>query len=807
MLKNYFKVAIRSMMRNKIYSLINILGLSIGIACCLLLALYVQEEYKVDRHHTRVEDLYRITTTFQNDDNIRESATCSPPIAMAMKDEIPEVEVAARLMNPPGTTQNLIKYETNMFYESDGFIADSTIFSVLSYDFIEGNPDKALTHPNSVVLTEPLAKKIFGNESAINKIISISQGGPTADFNVTAVVREKGKSHRNPHFFTSLVGGGWADYMKEPSLANEWAGQNFVPSYLKLVPGHNKDEVIRKMNEVLIKHGSEDMKALGMKKTLSLEPVQKIYLYSTIDNRSPRITYIYVICAIAIFVLLIACINFMNLSTAKAAKRAGEIGIRKAMGAFRSSLVNQILGEAMLIVGISILISVGIVQLALPMFNQLTGKTVSFGSENMLYFGSALAAITIITGLLAGSYPAFYLSSFKPAEVLKGKTRLGNSSGFLRQALVVFQFIIGITLICGMLIINKQLTFMNNKHLGFNPDAKIVIPQRTVTAQRNTQALQKELAQLAAVEAVSGTNYVPGSPIFSDFRIYKRGEKMEDGVLHRINYVDFGYLEMMDIKVIAGRSFAEVEDSTNHIIINRAGADALGLTPEEVIGEELAMDWQGMHFTFIVIGVMENYHQTSLKEKIIPTAFFKRSPTQALENIVAKLSTSDITGTLSIIEEKWKNLNPETPFEFTFLDERFQKQYTEDIQVARIITVFTVIAIVISCLGLYGLSTYMAEQRFKEIGVRKALGADVSQIVTLMSKEFVRLILIAFAISVPLGLYVMNRWLTNFEYKTSIDALIFIYAGMAAMLIALITVSFESIKAASTNPVKALRTE
>jgi len=806
MLKNYFKIALRNMLRNKVYSLINILGLSIGVACCLLLALYIQEEYSVDKHHARVEDVYRITTSFKNINNFRESATCSPPIAMAMKDEIPEVEVAARLLNPPGVSQNLIKYETNMFYESDGFIADSTIFSILSYDFIEGNPDKALTEPNSVVLTEALAKKIFGDVPAMNRIISISQGGPTADFNVTAVVREKGKSHQNPHFFTSMAGGGWADYMKEPQLIGEWAGQNFVPSYLKLNPGHDKDEVIRKMNEILIKHGAEDMKALGMSKTLSLEPVQDIYLYSSI-SQSPRITYIYVIAAIAIFILLIACINFMNLSTAKAAKRAGEIGVRKAMGAFRSSLVGQILGEAMIIVGISITISVGIVQLALPLFNQLTGKTVSFGSDDMLYFGAALAAITILTGLIAGSYPAFYLSSFKPAEVLKGKARVGSSSGFLRQTLVVFQFIIGITLICGMLVINKQLKYMSNTNLGFNPDAKIVLPLRTGTAQKNAPAFQKELSTLAAVEAVSATDYVPGSPIFSDFRIYKKGENMENGILHRINYIDFGYLEMMDIKIIAGRSFVVEEDSTNNMVINRAGVVELGLTPEEAIGAELAMDWQGRHMTFIVVGVMEDYHQVSLKEKIVPTAFFKRSSDRTLDHIVAKLSTTDIAGTLTAIEEKWKAINPETPFEFVSLDERLQKQYAEDVRVAQIITVFTVIAIVISCLGLYGLSTYMAEQRFKEIGVRKVLGADVSQIVMLMSKEFVRLIIIAFVISVPLGIYIMTQWLKGFEYKTTVDALIFVYAGLAALLIALVTVSFESFKAASTNPVKALRTE
>ncbi|MBL7841859.1 MAG: ABC transporter permease [Cyclobacteriaceae bacterium] len=807
MLKNYFKIAVRNILRHKAYSLINILGLSIGVACCLLLALYIQEEYAVDKHHDRVEDVYRITTVFQNIDNIRELASCSPPLAMAMKDEIPEVEVAARLLNPPGLSQNLIRYETNMFYESDGFIGDSTIFSIFSYDFLAGNPDKALTEPNSVVLTEELAKKIFGKEPALNKVISIDQGGATADFRVTAVIRQKGKSHQNPHFITSTAGGGWADYLKQPEVADEWGGQNFIPSYVKLAPGHNKDEVIRKMNEVLIKHGAEDMKALGMSKKLSLEPVKDIHLYSGI-GQSPRITYIYVIAAIATFILLIACINFMNLSTAKAAKRAGEIGVRKAMGAYRSSLVSQIMGEAMIIVAISMIISVGIMQLALPMFNTLTGKTISFGSDNMLYFGGALLAITVITGLIAGSYPAFYLSSFKPAEVLKGKGKTGNTSGILRQALVVFQFIIGITLICGMLMINKQLKFMSNSNLGFNPDAKIVIPLRTGTAQQNAPALQQELGKLASVEAVSSSNYVPGSPIFSDFRLYKKGESMENGILHRMNYIDYGYIEMMGIKIIAGRSFGVTEDSTtNNIIINRQGIEELKLTPEDAIGAELAMDWQGRHLTFRIVGVMENYHQVSLKEKIVPTAFFKKGKDQTLDNVVVKLSTGDMLNTLAQVEEKWKAVNPDTPFEFMFLDERVQKQYAEDVRVGQIITVFTVIAIVISCLGLYGLSTFMAEQRFKEIGVRKVLGANVGQIVALMSKEFVRLIIIAFAISVPLGIYSMDKWLQGFEYKTSIDVLIFVYAGLAALLIALVTVSFESFKAASTNPVKALRTE
>lgn len=794
------------MLRNKAYSFINILGLSIGVACCLLLMLYIQDEYKVDQHHARGEDTYRITTTFENLAHIKTTGSCSPPIAMAMLAEIPEVEVAARLLNPPGVSQNLIRYEEKMFYESDGFIADSSIFSILSYDFISGNPSKALTEPNTVVLTETLAKKIFGDEPALNKIISITQGGPTATCKVTAVVREKGRSHKNPKFFVSMRSAGWASYLDEPGIGNEWSGQNFVPSYLKLVAGHDKKEVIRKMNEVLIKYGSEAMKAKGMSKTLSLEPIQDIYLKSDIDN-SPRITYLYVIAAIAAFILLIACINFMNLSTAKAAKRANEIGVRKVMGAFRSSLIGQLLGEALIIVSISIIISIGLTQLALPFFNELTGKTISFGSDNMLSFTLALVGITIVTGLIAGSYPAFYLSSFKPAEVLKGKAKTGNASGWLRQGLVVFQFVIGITLICGVLVIDKQLRFMNSTNLGFNPNEKIVLPLRTDAAQQNIDVLRKELVKLSAVEAAAGTNYIPGTPVFSDFRIYPKGSSIDHGVMHRINFIDKGYLEMMGMTLIAGRHFAESGDSSNYMIINRAGCSELNLAPEEVVGMDMHTINNRGEQTYTVIGVIEDYHQTSLKDKINPLAFFKRNSDQTIDYLVAQVGTHDFKSVIASIEAQWKIINPETPFEFSFLDDTIQQQYAEDKKVSNIITAFAIIAIVISCLGLYGLSTYMAEQRVKEIGVRKVLGASVNQIIGLMSKEFIKLVVIAIVISIPIGMYSMNRWLNNFEYKTSVDILIFVVAGCGALLIALLTVSFESFKAASANPVKALRSE
>lgn len=808
MLKNYVKIALRNMMRNKAYSTINIFGLSLGVSCCLLLALYIQDEMSYDKHHEQKEDLYRIITQIHGKDGLDKIASCSPPIAMAMRDEIPEVENAARLLNPPGVAQNLIKYGNDTFYESDGFIGDSSLFDLLTYEFIEGSPASSLTEPNTVVITGSLAQKLFGKEPALNKVISISQSGPMRDFKITGVIQDNSKSFVKPNFIISMMSSGWGEYIRSNAAQGEWAGQNFMPSYVELIPGHSIEAVTKKMNELLVKYGSEDMKALGITKTLSLEPVKDIYLMSDI-GRSPRITYIYVIALIAVFILLLGCINFMNLSTAKATKRAGEIGIRKVMGAFRRSLIYQILGEAFILVMIAIILSIILLQLALPFFNELTDKNISLAAENAGYVAAALLLITIITGLIAGSYPAFYLSSFQPAQVLKGKFSLNNTRGLLRQSLVVFQFMIAITLVCGMFIIGKQLKFIEEQNLGFNPDAKVVLPLRTETAQRKYHALQKELSRNSTVISVSAANFMPGSYIWNDLALYESGSDMDHAKFHRINTVDYGYLELLGIPIIAGRSFTDNREteSQRKIIINRSSVNAFGFTPEKAIGQNLSFEWQGEKMVFEVIGVMEDYHQTSLKEKIFPLAYQMGGANQNLEYAILNVTTDDLKATLKSIESTWTTLIEDTPFEYSFLDENIQKQYVEDQKVSTIISSFTIIAMLISCLGLYGLSTYMAERRFKEIGVRKVMGASVNQIVGLMSKEFGRLVIIAFVISVPLAWYAMNKWLDGFAYKTSIDAMLFLYAGAAALTIALLTVSFESIKAAAANPVKALRNE
>ena len=808
MLKNYFKIAFRNLVRTKVYSFINIFGLSLGVACCLLLALYVHDEFSYDRHHQRLNDVYRINTQFGGSViGFDKLGSVSPPITMTLKEELPEIETAARVVGA-FASENLIQYEDNKFYETDAYVADSTLFDVLTYEFKEGNPKKALTDANTVVLSEPLATKLFGNESALNKSILITQGGAPVNYKITGVYKHN-NTFLKANFITSMMSEGTGQYVRSDSNAvSEWAGQNFVQGYLKVAPQHSRASLDKKINEVLVKYGSEDMKALGLTKTLFIEPVKDIYLKSAVD-KSQRITYIYIIVSIALFILLLACINFMNLSTAKAAKRASEIGIRKAMGAFRSSLIQQILGEALVIVVIAILISTILVQAALPAFNELSGKHITLNQDNIPYLGIALLILTIITGLIAGAYPAFYMSSFKPAEVLKGKFSLGSASGKLRQGLVILQFVVAIVLVCGMFVISKQLSFMKEKDLGFNPDAKILIPLRTDEARRKYTSLKNEVEQMSSIHALSATNYPPGSQVFNDMLFYMEGGSMDNGILNRINAVDAGYMELLGIKLIAGRAFTDNRqtESQGNLILNRTSADKFGVAPDSIVGEKLSFDWQGKHFDFRVIGVMEDYNQMSLKDPILPIVFEVADSANQYNFMIASVNPTSFSETVADLENIWKAQVSDAPFEYTFLDDNLEQQYNEDRRVSKIITSFSVIAMIICSLGLYGLSSFMAERRLKEIGVRKVMGASVPQILGMMSTEFVKLVLIAFAIAVPLSWYAMQKWLEGFEYKTPLNITPFIFAGLSALTIALVTISYESLKAANTNPANTLRNE
>ena len=807
MLRNFIMVALRNVQRNKIFSIINIAGLSVGVACCLMLLLYIQDELRYDSHIKDGERIFRITSAFSFEDYKVFSRT-SPPIAWGIKDEIGEFETVTRIAAPVGVSQNLIRYQDNQFYEKDGLLADSTVFDIFTYEFLEGNPRKSLTHANSVVICEALALKLFGEESALDKVININQGGPSADFKVTGVYRNDKNSHLNANFFVAMSSSGWAEYTRGSDVADEWGGQNFMYSYVKLRLGYQLTDVIEKTNAAFQKHGATDLKALGMSKRLGLEPLLDIYMYSSTDEKTPRITYVYIIGSIAAFILLIACINFMNLSTAKATQRANEVGLRKTLGANRNSLIRQFLSETLVIVFFAVLASCVTIQVALPYFNQVTGKSITLNTANTGFIGMAIVGIMLITGLTAGSYPAFYLSSFKPANILKGKSGLQSANSLLRRSLVVFQFVIAIVLVCGMLIVTRQINYMTSQNLGFNAAQKIILPLRTQAAQDNYVPLRNELNKLPSVKGVTATNNIPGSRVSSDFGLYPQGSSMEKALLIRSNWVEPNYLDLMDIKLIAGNNFPGTRnaDSWKKVIVNRETAKRLDFTPEQITGQVLYFDWQGERYEFEVVGVMEDYHQTSLKEAIYPILFrVNEKPEHRF--VVVDVNTKNIASTLSALEKNWKIINSDTPFEYNFLDENIQEQYVADRKVSLLITIFTVIAMIISCLGLYGLSSYMAERRFKEIGVRKVLGANVQQIVAMMSGEFVKLVLIAFTIAIPLSHYAMQKWLEGFAYKISPDISLYLLAGCIALLIAVITVSFESIKAASGNPVNALRNE
>jgi putative ABC transport system permease protein len=449
------------------------------------------------------------------------------------------------------------------------------------------------------------------------------------------------------------------------------------------------------------------------------------------------------------------------------------------------------------------------VYVALPTFNEISAKDISFNKDNVLYFGTALILLAIITGLIAGSYPAFYMSSFKPAEVLKGKFTLSNASGRLRQGLVVFQFFVAIILVCGMLVISRQLSFMKEKDLGFNPEAKVLIPLRTAEAKKKYESLKTELEKMNSIVAVSATNYPPGSTIYNDMAFYLEGSNMDNAILNRRNLIDAGYMELLGIKLIAGRAFTtnRQADSQGNLIINRTSAKKFGIEPDKIIGQKLYFDWQGQNYKFQVIGVMEDYNQTSLKDPVIPVVFEVPEEANEYAYLIASVNSSGFASTISTIEDTWQAQVADAPFEYSFLDENIQQQYKQDERVSKIISYFAVIAIIICSLGLYGLSSFMAERRLKEIGVRKVMGASVSQIVGMMSKEFVKLVLIAFVVATPVAWYAMDKWLQSFEYKTTLDIFIFSYAGLGAITIALLTISYESLKAANADPAQTLRSE
>ncbi|HZY38457.1 MAG TPA: ABC transporter permease [Mucilaginibacter sp.] len=807
MVKSYLKTAIRFLLKNKTFSFINIFGLAAGTLCCLYILLYVQDQYSYDKHHKNAKDVYRITADLTITGDKHHVSTCSPPIAPAMKRDFAEVLDYTRVVPGFGVSKGLLRYKEKSIYEKDEVYVDSTFFNLFTYHFAVGTSANALTAPYSVVLLKSVADKLFGNEDPVNKVITIDNGNGKHDFKVTAVVDESlGKTHIKANIFVTMNSGGDGEAVRSMTM---WAGSNFTNSYIKLGPDANIAAVEKKLPAFLNKYGAQQLKQLGMQKQLHLEPVTVIhttpgYDYEISKTVSP--SFLQILILIAVLIQVIACINFMNLSTARASKRAKEVGVRKVSGAGKYDLIQQFLGESFLLSFIGILIALPLLLLALPYLNYMTGTNIHLSFFNDYRFWLMLVSLVIITGFVAGSYPAFYLSAFKAVKVIKGNFTSHISAARIRRSLVIFQFVLSIVLITGIIVIYSQLNYIKNKDLGFDKDQKLIFSFYTSDSQSKMQSFANDLRQLADVKVVSKTNNYPSQPVYNDSGVYLAGGNMTTSVDAQNMLTDEYFVKASGIKIINGRDFTSGD--SGKVLINETLAKRLGLKPETAPGTRLYSQYPPNPVTFVtVIGVMKDFNYNSLHDNITPFIIGYDSKAGDLSNLIVSVNSNNYKALIPDIANIWQRDLPSVPFEYAFLDDEVLHQYETEITMSRIINSFTLIAILISCLGLFGLASFSAEQRNKEIGIRKVLGASVSVIVQLLSKDFIKLVVVSFVIATPLAWYGMNKWLQAFAYRIPLSWWMFALAGLLAMLIALLTISFQTVKAAVANPVKSLRSE
>ena len=818
MFKTYVKIAWRSVMKNKMFSFINIFGLSVGLTCCILITLYIVHETSYDKFFNNADRIYRLGTIFIDQGVEDKGGNTSAPLGRMLQQEYPEIQSSARLLNLFRDDKTLFQVQQGggklkSFYETKGFLADSNFFQILTYQFKEGDPKTALQQPNSVVISEDIAKKLFGNESAINKIVRVSSStnGDTS-FRITGVFKEQpGPSHLDARFFLSFRGGRMHRFANDnPSLINN----NMFYTYLLLKDAPGALKLEQKFPDFIQRHLSEQLKQNGKQRKYFLTAVSDIYLSGIKKNNTiagGNKTSLFILGSIALLTLLIACINFMNLSTANSAKRAAEVGVRKVMGAQKNSLLRQFLGESIVMSLSALVFALAFTALLLPVFEQVSGKNLFITSQQKILLGGLFIVLALVTGLFAGIYPAFYLSSFMPIKVLKGKFSNSLAAISLRKGLVVFQFIISIVLIVASVVIAKQMSFLRQKDLGFQKDQQVVIPLRTSTAKNSVQSFKDEIANNTGIRSIGTSMAYPGIFFPQDWLMYREGQSMNTSKQVFINLVDNNFLQTLGVKLVAGRLFSSefAADTLTSFVVNEQTIKEFGFrSPQDAIGKWLAFDIEGEQLRFSIVGVVKDFHFKDLHEAIEPFAFrFYNDANVGFNYMIANLGGGNVRQSLSTLEATWKKLNPNEPFEYSFLDQDFQKNYDTESRQARMIDYFTVIAIIISCLGLFGLATFTAEQRTKEIGIRKVLGASVYGVVALLSKDFLKLVIIALIVGSPIAWWAMNKWLQNFAYQTGIGWQVFALTAVVALFIAFATISFQAIKAAVSNPVKSLRTE
>jgi putative ABC transport system permease protein len=809
MLRNYFKIALRNIVRHKFYSIINISGLTIGIAVSLLIAFFVLDELSYDKFHKDADRIYHIYLKAMLQGKPEEGANTCAPIAAASREELAGVEDAIRI----NVWRDVVfRNEDKMYTEQKLLLADSNFFSFFTFHLLEGDPNNILNEPNQIILTEETAKKYFGytfgqGESPVGK--SLLMGTEKTNCEVVGIMKSP---PRNSHFqFEMMLSMVTWDF----SRRTQWTS-NSLYSYVKLRDGANPDDVSKAMREMSDKYvGPEIQMFLGVsleewRKTGTgdyayyMQPMTDIHLNSKVDGGmepAGDMAYVYLLSVVSVFIMIIACINFMNLSTARSTGRAKEVGIRKTVGTQKGKLVLQFLMESFVLSAISSVLAVGALFLSLPFFNQISGKSIEFISVVSPTFFGAIFLIMILIGVLAGSYPAFYLTAFKPTEVLKGKIRQGAKGGWIRSSLVVFQFGISVFLIVCTIVIYKQLKLVQEKNLGYDKE-NILIIENTRTLGDDKQVFKKRLKDLSSVRDVSISNFVP--PHVYSNSVYFPNGKVEEGILFHQIYADHDYLKTIGFDIHIGRFFSEdFPSDSNAVVINKKGMETVGWTSHE--GNRIAQPNEegGLEF-YDVVGIVDDFNFSSLKTEIEPLIFFLADWGNLMP---VRLEAGNMNDRIKDVEQVWNEMAPGEPFDYSFVDENFESLFRAEQRLGEIFILFTSLAIFIACLGLFGLATFIAEQRSKEIGIRKAMGASVPNVVYLLSQEFTKLVVISIIIAVPGVILLMNWWLENFAYKTEIGIMSFVIGGMAALIISLLTVSYQSIRAAIANPTEALRYE
>lgn len=822
MLPNNIKIAFRSLKKTPVFTTINVLGLTVGLACCMLIALYIFHETHFDRHHVRPFDLYRIGTTFINlhgdeKDRVANTLGVSTGVAGALKNEFGEIEQTTKTLALMGQEKTLIRVMDKgniaaAFNEEKGFFADSSFFELFQYDFLEGNPSNCLREPGSVVISDELAMKFFGNARAEGRILNISSGwfeGGKMDCRITGVFKmpEHPTSLRG-RFFMSMNSGNLAEFLRRQT---DMTRNNMFATYIRLRPGAKGSELEAKIPAFIEKHMANELKARGEARKLFAVPMPEVHLFDTDSEQSiGKKTYLYILGSIALLTLIIACVNFMNLSTARSSKRASEVGARKSVGASQGQLVRQFLGESILVALAAFTLAFGLVQAVLPAFNNFAELRLSLSPLGQPVMVASFLALALATGFLAGAYPAFYLSSFKPVEVLRGNFGNRLSAVLLRKSLVVFQFVISAGLILASFVIGSQLRFLQNQDLGFQKEQQIVLPLNSEAALSAYHTLKSELAKDSRVASTGASLFYPGVMNASDSKFYRQGQTRDQGVMARRNWVDADFLKSLDFKVAAGRLFSPEfpGDTASKVVINETAARKFGfLFAQDAVNQQIKINYQNQEYPYEVVGVVQDFHFEDFHEAIAPYVFELSRDLNFNYLLVHAQAGANLPDLLATVNGIWKQHIPGEPLEYTFLDEDFQKNYKSDLQMAQLIGSFTGIAILISCLGLFGLAAFAAEQRTKEIGVRKVLGASVAGITALLAKDFLKLVLIAIVIAAPIAYYLMNQWLSDFAYRIEVQWWMFAEAAATAVAIAFLTVSFQSIKAALANPVKSLRND